>query len=206
MDKTWNTMSDDKLTSEFKTLFEDIFYTPTYLRWRINKEKAAKDIVGEQYELFRKEFYKNFGFQIGKGKRIFGASYNADVVVQKGNKILILEEAKAAYVDLCFLKRAISNAAEIFFTCLKANIDAPYFVISSSTKYLKFDEKCEEIFPLYREEIEKLLREKFVYLPLCENDRITKKKYFTAPESCFNLSDKLIQNQNTFVKRITLND
>ena len=37
------------------------YYQSVYLRWRIKTEKAGKDIVGEEYEKFRRNFYKSFG-------------------------------------------------------------------------------------------------------------------------------------------------
>ena len=187
-------------TEKFKSLFENEFYTPSYKRWRVDKEKAGKDIVGEQYELFREKYYKGFGFEIGNGKKIFGSSYNCDTVVKRNGKILILEEDKASYVDSCFLGRAIQNAAEVFDICLEKKIDIPYFVISSSTKYNLFDEICERRLKLYRDDIREVFKSKFIYLPLSENDRISQKKYFMTEESCFNLSNKLIKEQNKFVK------
>ena len=34
---------------DFKQLFDD-YYKSVYQRWKINNEKAGKDIVGEDYE------------------------------------------------------------------------------------------------------------------------------------------------------------
>ena len=186
-------------TQKFKNLFENRFYNQSYKRWRIDKEKAGKDIVGEQYELFREEYYKGLGFEIGDGKKIFGSSYNCDTVVERNGEIVILEEDKASYVDSCFLGRAIQNAAEVFDICLEKKINIPYFVISSSTKYNLFDEICERRLKLFREDIQEVFKSKFVYLPLSENDRISQKKYFMTKESCFNLSDRLIEEQNKFI-------
>lgn len=185
----------------FKKLFKSEFYDKSYKRWRINSEKAGKDIIGEQYELFREKYYESFGFTIGNGKKIFGSSYNCDTVVKNNkNEIVILEEDKASYVDSCFLGRAIQNAAEVFDICLDKGINIPYFVISSSTRYNKFDEICKRRLRLYRNDIQEIFKSKFIYLPLSENDRISQKKYFMTEESCFNLSDKLIKEQNKFVK------
>lgn len=186
----------------FKNLFQNEFYTPSYKRWKIQQEKAGKDIIGEQYEMFRKQYYKKFGFEIGNGKKIFGSSYNCDTVVKKNGKIVILEEDKASYVDSCFLGRAIQNATQVFNECLKQKIDIPYFVISSSTKYNKYEEIYKEKIETIREDLREILNEKFIYLPLCEHDRISQKKYFMKEENCFNLSDKLIENQNKFVKKL----
>ena len=59
--------------------FEDSFYNTVYDRWRIQQEKAGKDIVGEQYETFRAEVYKNYGFDVveDKKKKTIGG-YDAD--------------------------------------------------------------------------------------------------------------------------------
>jgi len=186
---------------KFKELFKTEFYDKSYKRWRIDEEKAGKDIIGEQYESFREKYYKSFGFTIGNGKKIFGSSYNCDTVVKNNkNEIVILEEDKASYVDSCFLGRAIQNAAEVFDICLEKKISIPYFVISSSTKYNLFDDICERRLRLYRDDIQEVFKSKFIYLPLSENDRISQKKYFMTEESCFNLSDELIEKQNNFVK------
>jgi hypothetical protein len=184
---------------DFKTLFDSEFYDKSYQRWRVNSEKAGKDIIGEQYESFRRLYYQNCGFTIGNGKKVFGSSYNCDTVVKKGNKILILEEDKGHYIDSCFLGRAISNAAEVFSECLDRGIEIPFFVISSPTKMNNYDIICERRFKLYREDIVNLLKSKFLYFPLSENGRIAKEKYFVSNVSSFNLSDELIETQNRFV-------
>lgn len=187
--------------SSFKKLFESDFYAPSYKRWRLDKEMAGKDITGYEYETFRKNYYKSFGFTIGNGNRIFGTSYNCDAVIEDENgDIIILEEAKASYLDSCFLGRAIQNAAEVFDMCLQKGINIPYFVISSSTKYKKYDEICRKRIRLYKEDLQEVFITKFKYFPLSENDRISRKKYFMAEQSCFNLSFKLIKEQNAFVK------
>ena len=186
---------------KFKTLFKNEFYNPSYKRWRIQNEKAGKDIIGEQYEYFREKYYESYGFTIGNGKKIFGSSYNCDTIVKNSkNEIVILEEDKASYVDSCFLGRAIQNAAEVFDICLETKINIPYFVISSSTKYNLFDDICKRRLKLYRDDIQEVFKSKFIYLPLSENDRISQKKYFMTEDSSFNLSDELIQKQNKFVK------
>jgi hypothetical protein len=184
---------------DFKSLFNSEFYDKSYLRWRVNSEKAGKDIVGEQYESFRRLYYQNNGFTIGNGKKVFGSSYNCDTVVKKGNKIIILEEDKGHYIDSCFLGRAISNAAEVFSECLDRGIEIPFFVISSPTKMNNYDIICERRFKLYREDIVNLLKSKFLYFPLSENGRIAKEKYFASNVSSFNLSNELIETQNRFV-------
>lgn len=187
---------------EFKELFQTEFYSPTYRRWRIDTEKAGKDIVGEQYELFRKLYYEKMGFETKNGNKVLGSSYNCDVVVKKNNQIVILEEDKASYLDSCFLGRAIQNAAEVFDICLNQSITPPFFIISSSTKMSNYKNICDRRFKLYREDIQILLNSKFLYFPLCESNRISQKTYFKSEDSCFSLSDELINNQNKFIKAI----
>jgi len=187
---------------DFKDLFNSEFYDKSYQRWRVDSEKAGKDIIGEQYESFRRSYYQSCGFTIGNGKKVFGSSYNCDTVVKKGDKVLILEEDKGHYIDSCFLGRAISNAAEIFSECLDKGIEIPFFVISSPTKMNNYDSICDRRFKLYREDIVTLLKSKFLYFPLSENGRIPKEKYFETSESCFNLSDELILNQNKFIETL----
>ena len=187
---------------DFKNLFNSEFYDKSYQRWRVDSEKAGKDIIGEQYESFRRMYYQTCGFTIGNGKKVFGSSYNCDTVVKKGDKVLILEEDKGHYIDSCFLGRAISNAAEVFSECLDKGIEVPFFVISSPTKMNNYDSICDRRFKLYREDIVTLLRSKFLYFPLSENGRIPKEKYFETEDSCFNLSDELILNQNKFIETL----
>jgi hypothetical protein len=187
---------------DFKNLFNSEFYDKSYQRWRVDSEKAGKDIIGEQYESFRRMYYQSCGFTIGNGKKVFGSSYNCDTVVKKGDKVLILEEDKGHYIDSCFLGRAISNAAEIFSECLDKGIEIPFFAISSPTKMNNYDSICDRRFKLYREDIVTLLNSKFLYFPLSENGRIPKEKYFETENSCFNLSDELILNQNKFIETL----
>ena len=188
-------------TEKFKNLFNSEFYDKAYNQWRIINEKAGKDIIGKQYELFRKTYYNEIGFETGSGRNLFGSSYNCDTVVKKGNDIVIIEEDKGNYVDSCFLGRAIQNAAQVFNVCIKKGINIPYFVISSSTKYNKYDEIYSEKIETIREDLVHILNEKFIYLPLCEHDR-KQKGYFKTADSCFTLSDSLIETQNKFVKSL----
>jgi len=187
--------------SDFKKLFNDEFYNKVYQKWRVNQEKSGKDIVGQQYELFRKLYYKNYGLNIGSGRKIFGSSYNCDTVVKRGNEIIILEEDKANYVDSCFLGRAIQNATQVFNECIKQNIPIPYFIISSSTRYNKYEEIYKEKIETIREDLVEILNQKFIYLPLCEHDRRIN-GYFETSDNCFDLSDNLIEKQNKFIESL----
>lgn len=193
-------MKDD--ISWFKNQF-GIFYSNAYKRWRIDEEKAGKDITGEEYERFRKLYYNEMQCSTThSGKKIFGTTYNVDIVIEKNNKIIAIEECKASYLDSCFLGRAIQNAAEVFDMCLQKNEDVPYFIISCPTKYSKYDEICEAKFRVYRDDLKCLLKSKFIYLPVCNHDRIPQNEYFKNENVSFNLSDNLIQKQNEFIKNI----
>ena len=184
---------------EVKKLFVDKFYKPTYQDWRVDKVKAGKDVVGEKYEDFRETYYKDMGFEIGDGRKIFGSSYDCDTVVKKNGEVVILEEDKGHYVDSTFLNRALTNAAQVMFKCIEDEIKPPKFVLSCPTKMNTFDKIFEENVKVLREDIQKLIRENFIYLPLCKHDRISKTKYFESEDNCFELNDELINNQNEFV-------
>lgn len=188
--------------NEVKTMFNDKFYAPTYQDWRVDEVKAGKDIVGAKYEDFRETYYESMGFEIGDGKKIFGTSYDCDTVVMKDGEVVILEEDKAHYVDSCFLGRALANCAEVMNQVLELDIPAPYFVLSCSTKMNNFQEIFDKRVRLYREDIQELIKEKFVYLPLCQHGRVSKTKYFLTEETCFELDNELLQNQNNFVKSV----
>ena len=182
-----------------RKLFIEKFYNPVYMDWRINEVKAGKDIVGAKYEDFRETYYKSMGFDIGSGKKVFGSSYDCDTVVMKNGEVVILEEDKAHYVDSTFLGRALANCAEVMLKCIEGGLNPPKFVLSCSTKMNNFQDIFDIRIRLYREDIQKLVRENFIYLPLCEHGRISKTKYFESKNNCFKLNDELIDNQNKFV-------
>ena len=187
---------------ETKKLFVEKFYNPTYKDWRVNKIKAGKDIVGARYEDFRKTYYKDMGFEIGDGRKVFGSSYDCDTVVKKNGGVVILEEDKAHYVDSCFLGRALANCAEVMFKCIEDGLNPPKFVLSCSTKMNNFKDIFDNRIRLYRNDIQKLIKENFVYLPLCEHGRVSKEKYFSNKKNCFELSDDLIGQQLKFINGI----
>jgi len=191
-----------KQVNKVKKLFNDKFYQPTYQDWRIDEIKAGKDIVGKKYEDFREAYYESMGFEIGNGNKIFGSSYNCDTVVMKDGEIVILEEDKGHFVDSCFLGRALANCAEVMYQCIEMNIKPPYFVLSCPTKMNNYEEIMEKRIRIYRKDIQKLINEKFIYLPLCHHGRIPKQKYFLSEENCFELDDTLIEKQNQFVKSL----
>lgn len=186
-----------------KKLIEQ-YYQNTYNRWRVKKEKkAAKDIVGEEYEKMRKLFWSRYGL-VAKSETIAG--YNADLVVRnKDNKILFIEEDKAHYVDSCFLDRFMMNAARIFqfYIDMESNeSDIPFIVLSSMTKYNLYSNKFKNNKKMFSENVQRLMENKIKYFPMCEHERVTSKKYFTGPQICFNLNDSLIKKQKDFIKNV----
>ena len=181
------------------------FYSNVYKRWRVNKEKAGKDIVGEEYESFRKDYYKSKGFKIGNGENVFDSGVNSDLVVLKNGKIRVIEEDKGSYVDGTFLKRALVDFATIISKCLEYGVECPYFILSCPTKMNNFDEIYERTVKLFSTEIKNVLSEKFVYLPLCDNGRISQKSYYKTEKNNFILSENLIDKQEKILNKI-LND
>jgi hypothetical protein len=181
------------------------FYSNVYKRWRVNKEKAGKDIVGEEYESFRSNYYVSKGFEIGNGENVFDSGVNSDLVVLKDGKIRIIEEDKGSYVDGTFLKRALVDFATIIDKCVEDGIECPYFVLSCPTKMKNFEEIYERTVKLFTPKIKTVLSEKFVYLPLCENGRISQKSYYKTENNNFLLSENLIDKQEKILNEI-LND
>lgn len=187
---------------EFKEFFVSHYYQPAYLRWRINNEKAGKDIVGEQYEIMRKQFYEKCGLttiEDRKSKRIAG--YDADTMIETKSGI-ILEEDKAHYVDSCFLQRAISSHAKVIFHYLNEGKKPPLFILSCPTKMNNFEQVFNSSIRLYRDDIKHYLETSFHYLPLCQHGRVSKNKYFSSSQCSFDLDDKLIGNQLNMIENI----
>jgi len=181
--------------------FEKDFYKSVYRRWRLDSEKAAKDIVGEQYETFRAEVYKNYGFDVvkDKKKKTIGG-YDADLVIEMNGEVVIIEEAKGHYVDSCFLQRAVMSYAKVIKTYLSQDMIPPYFVLSCPTKMNNFSEVFEDLVTLFRDDIRHYLKTKFTYLPVCAHGRVTRRKYYANEENCFTLNEELVQQQLSFLE------
>lgn len=191
-----------KNTITIQSLF-DTFYNTVYFRWRISPEKkAAKDIVGEEYEKIRSDWYKSKGFVLGNKKNVFGSGVNTDLVVMKDGVIKICEEEKGHYVDGTFLKRALIDAATIFNKCLDENIDPPYFILSCSTKMKNYNKTFDSVIVLFDEKLKKILKEKFIYIPLCDHGRVSRDKYFKSEKNSFTLSPKQIELQEEIINKI----
>jgi len=189
-------------TTEVKKMFVKDFYNPTYMSWRVRGDRAGKDIVGAEYEKHREKLYTKLGFEVTSGKKVFGTNYDCDTAVELNGKTVILEEDKAHYVDNCFLTRALSNVAEVMFSCVNNDYDPPWFILSCATKMNNFQEIFEKRVCLFREDLQELIREKFLYFPMCQHGRINKKNYFQTNQNCFELDDKLIQEQLDFLERV----
>jgi hypothetical protein len=184
---------------DIKTLLSD-YYSRAYKRWRVEEEKAGKDIVGEEYEKIRARLYKAQGFT-AKSEKIAG--YNADLVIRDSKgRILIIEEDKAHYVDSCFLDRFIMNAARVLQHYIDLEVeeeDIPYVVLSCMTKYRLYDSKLQDNTRFLNTELMEMIYKKVKYFPMCEHDRVDSNKYFKSPDVSFDFSDKLIQEQIDFV-------
>lgn len=192
-----------KTVLQVKNLFNS-FYSQVYRKWRIENKKAAKDIVGEEYENFRKNFYKDENVDVFVREKVFNSSINFDIVVKKNGEVLILEECKGSYVDSPFLKRAIFDFAMIIETCLEKKIECPFFILSSSTKMKNFDDNYKKYTKIFKDDIREILDEKFLYFSMCEHDRMKRDIYFKTPENNFVLSESLIQNQINKINEIII--
>ena len=189
-------------TQQVKKLF-DRYYKVTYKRWRINEEKAGKDIVGEEYENMRKKIYSAHGFRANKGQV---AGFSADIVVKnKNNKIVLIEEDKGHYVDSCFLKRFLVNAAEIIDSYINEGVsvdDIPLIVLSSPTTLNNYEKHYTNTKKLCRKQLRDIMDTKIKYWSYCDHDRVNKNKYFIDNNNCFDLSDTLISEQLTTIKSL----
>ena len=188
--------------ADMKKMFVKEFYKTTYKNWRILEERAGKDIVGAKYEKYREKFYSKLGFEIGCGKKVFGTNYDCDTAVELNGDVVILEEDKAHYVDNCFLTRALSNAAEIMNSCINNDYKPPWFILSCATKMNNYQDIFEKRVCLFREDIQNLIREKFVYFPMCKHGRVHKSKYFQTNQNCFEFDDNLIKDQLNFLEKV----
>jgi hypothetical protein len=188
-------------SAEYKTIFIKKFYEPTYTQWRIEKKKAAKDIVGENYENFRKNIHILLGGIILNPKKIYKSAYNADLVVKYGSSIII-EESKASYVDSCFLERTLGNFCDVIVSCKEQKIAIPKFIISSSTRMANYQSSIFAKTKKYKEDITNELINNLNYFPLANHSRVSKNNYFADKNNCFKLSDENINAEIAFLKNL----
>lgn len=184
-----------------QTLIQN-FYSRSYIRWKINKEKAGKDITGEEYEIMRKQFWQTNGFTINKEEI---AGFTPDQVIRNSKgQIIVIEEDKSHYVDSCFLDRFIMNAAKViqYYIDQETNDeDIPYIILSSMTTYSKYETKFSENKKLFLNRIQEIMDKRVKYFPICKHDRV-KKGYYKNNKLCFILDEHLIENQKTFVGKL----
>lgn len=188
----------------YKLIYDNFneYYNMVYSRWRINKEKAGKDIVGEEYESFRRRYYISKGLEIGNCKNVLGSGVNTDLVIMKNGRVVIVEEDKGSYIDGTFLKRAMIDASLIFNSCIMKNIETPYFILSCPTKMSNYEKTFNKLIVLFNDSIREELNKKFLYLPLCKNGRIGRNIYFRSVDNHFELSDDLLEGQENLIDKI----
>ena len=188
--------------NEFVDIFEEKFVAPTYQEWRV-EGKSGKDTVGKNFELFNRFLYELYDIPLLDNKnKILGTKYNPDIAIGKDNdNVIIVEEDKGHYLDLCFLDRGAMNAAKVFRKCVEENKSAPFFVISCVTSYSLYDEVIKEDVNLFNDHISILMQEHLLYFPLCAHDRVNE-NYFTENKSPFKLDQKLVEERLNFFYRI----
>ena len=190
--------------NRFSSMFDE-FYNNVYRRWRLDNEKAAKDIVGEEYEKFRKRFYTESGFTFGDTHNVLGSGVNCDLTVMIDGKVVIVEEDKGSYVDAPFLTRAIIDASRIIGTCLQNDLEIPYYILSCPTNMGNFDVIFNSTVELLREDIQTIIKEKFKYLPLCDTGRVNRNIYYRSENNHFVLSEEKLVEQTDFINKILVN-
>ena len=187
--------------NKVKELFNEKFYKPTYQDWRIDEIKAPKDIVGKNYEDFRKDFWESHGFEVSQQKKLFGI-FDVDTLVYKNGELVAIEEDKGHYVDSPMLLRALINMGQVVKHCIENDLPVPHLILSCPTTYSKWKSKRDFLLTIVDEKIKPILKEKFIYLSICQHGRVDNSRYFLSEENCFELNDELIENQNNFVKSI----
>jgi len=187
--------------------FYSKFYNEVFKRVKVYKEKKAfKDIVGEEYQKIRVDFWRREGFRVEPQYEYQGII--CDVAVFKGERLLFVEEVKGSYLDITFLSRAISDATKIFNECIKQgmnNQDIPYFVISCPTIMNNFDSVVNIQLETIKDAIVSVFTIKFLYLPLSKESRVPRKKYYKTVKPHIKLSPDKLDVQNKFISTIKSN-
>jgi hypothetical protein len=169
-------------------------------------ECATKDIVGRNYENMRIEWIRNHGLDVAtdEEKKVFKSrlddSYDADhfIVDKDTRKLLALEEDKGHYLDKCFAKRAIFNAAEVFALCMEKNLELPYFIISCPTNY-NFHKILETTRRILDPKVSHALVEKLKFFPTCNHGRVSRKHYLTSGEFPFKVEEENVNRESRFL-------
>ena len=173
--------------------------------------KAPKDVVGQSYEQFRAEIVTHFPHldvatpEERKDLDLrFGGNYKADqyIVCRKTRKVIALEEDKGHYVDKCFAKRALFNAAEVFHHCLSNHLEPPYFILSCPTHH-DIGGLLEDKNGFFNEEIYNLLVDRFKFFPLCSHGRTSRQTYLKSPTMPFRLDKDHVQKEMDFFQDLS---
>ena len=174
----------------------------------LTTSKAKKDIVGARYEEHRESVIKSAKHldvatkeEVKGFKKLYDGNFDADkyIVHRETRRLLAVEEDKGHYVDKCFLKRAMENALETFATSIEKDLEVPYFILNCPTKYSKYEEVFKRKLKLIHPKYVECFKEKFIYLPLCQHDRVRASKYLKPNvENPFTLDDDLCYNHDNF--------
>tara|TARA_B100000963_G_scaffold348556_2_gene356352 strand:- start:29581 stop:30195 length:615 start_codon:yes stop_codon:yes gene_type:complete len=167
--------------------------------------KALKDVVGAAYENHRRRIWQYFGFTVSKER--FGAMFDVDWSVSYNGKLCAFEEDKGHYLDSCQAGRAIMGFAKTADVYIKEGKPIPKCIISTFTRYKKYDEKLKEFWIITKPEIVNELKKKLVYNTLVSRDRIPPKSWFNIRENRFNcyvsnVEDELIIKDIEFIQSL----
>ena len=167
------------------------------------KTKALKDVIGNEFEEHRKRLWEHFGFTVSKerGLALWDVDWN---IKNSEGETIAFEEDKAHYLDSCFLERALTGFAKTVNAYLKNNKKSPCIILHSFTSYSKYEEKLNEFCEILHDDVAQLMREKIVYITLCERDRLPTKKWFQNCDYAYidNLQDDLIRKDIEFMKSL----
>lgn len=167
-------------------------------------DKALKDRVGLEYELHRKRLYEQLGLKVDKRK--IENCFDADWIIENDiGQIVAIEEDKGHYVDSCFAERAIIGFAKIASHYLKQNSECPYLILSSSTRYSKFEHKLNETLDILRSDVSEVLKNKIRYFPVAEHDRLPKAKWVPNTDKPIIFNHQVcnnIANEINFIKSL----
>jgi hypothetical protein len=148
--------------------------------------KALKDVVGASFEAHRKRFYEMLGFDVVTDHlkaQCPWLGFNADMVVLKGSRVVVVEESKGHYTDAPFLKRALVGFAESTSNFLEkggSSDDLPYFAVGSVTRPGKLDDHLKRFLRLLHPDLATALQERFRYWSLFNRDRLQASDWFNG--------------------------
>mgnify|MGYP006189117695 CR=1 FL=1 len=167
------------------------------------KIKALKDVIGKEFEEHRKRLWNHFGFTVSKEREL--ALWDVDWNIKNSEgKTIAFEEDKAHYLDSCFLERALAGFAKTVNSYLKNNQEVPCIILHSFTSYSKYEVKLNEFCEILRDDVSRTMREKIVYITLCDRDRLPTKKWFQNCDYAYidNMQDDLIHKDIAFIKSL----